>query len=120
MPDSSKNQLHFKNLQSKWFVPFVFYFDFESLIKPVHRCTNNPEQSYSDNLEHHEPCGFCLVAVELNNPKPVFIKVEKLEKCMKSFAELLQQLAIDVYGQKQQNRYFTGPALDCDDCLLAV
>ena len=36
---------------------------------------------------------------------------------MKSFAELLQQLAIDVYGQKQQNRYFTGPAPDCDDSV---
>ena len=117
MPDSSKNQLHFKNLQSKWFVPFVFYFDFESLIKPVQRCTNNPEQSYSDTLEHHEPCGFCLVAVELNNPKPVFIKVERSENCMKSFAELLQQLAKDVYGRKQQNRYFTGQAPDCDDTV---
>ena len=99
MPDPTKNKLIFKNFQSKWFVPFVLYFDFESLIKPVVSCSISSEGSSSIIVEHHEPCGYCVVAIELNNPKPAFIKVERSDECMKSFAELLQKLAKDVHGK---------------------
>ena len=120
MPDPTKNKLIFKNFQSKWFVPFVLYFDFESLIKPVVSCSISSEGSSSIIVEHHEPCGYCVVAVELNNPKPAFIKVERSDECMKSFAELLQKLAKDVHGKKQQHRYFTGQPPICDSSVCWI
>ena len=116
-PEPGKNNLIFKNLQSRWFVPFVFYFDFESLLKPAANCSNSSAVNMSDIVEHHEPCGFCLVAVELNNPEPVFIKVERSDECVKSFAELLVKLAKHVHGKKQQHRYFIGEPPICDDTV---
>ena len=66
MPDAAKNKLIFKIFQSKWFVPFVLYFDFEFFIKPVNSCSNSSGR-ISNIVEHYEPCGYCLVAVELKN-----------------------------------------------------
>ena len=34
LPDETKNDLHIQNYQSRWFAPYVMYFDFESLIRP--------------------------------------------------------------------------------------
>ena len=120
MPEIENSKLFFTNYQSKWFVPFVVYFDFESLIKPVQTCSNSSEVSSSNIIEIHEPCGFCVVVKELDNPKPAFFKVDRSRDCWKNFAELLEQLAKDIYCKKQQHRIYRGlaPPDDSDRCWL--
>ena len=117
MPPPEKSTLCFQNYQAKWFVPFVIYFDFESLIKPEQSCSNNPDGSFSQTIELHEPCGFCVAVVELDNPKPAFMKVERSPKCMQSFAILLQQLAKDIYGKKQLHRVYHGQPPSANDSV---
>ena len=63
LKDETKNDPHFQNYQSRWFAPYVMYFDFESLIRPVATCSNTSDRSSSDIIEKHEPCGFCLVVI---------------------------------------------------------
>ena len=40
LPDETKNYLQFGIYQCRWFAPYVMYFDFESLTKPVATCSN--------------------------------------------------------------------------------
>ena len=119
LPDETKNELQFQNYQSRWFAPYVMYFDFESLIRPVATCSNTSDRSSSEIIERHEPCGFCLVVIEHNNPEPVFFKLERSSNCMQRFVENLQKLAKDIYEMKQLHRNYTGsPQFPSDQCWI--
>ena len=119
LPDETNNLLEFTNYQSRWFAPYVIYFDFESLIKPLATCSSSAAVSSSEIIEQHEPCGYCLVVIEHGNPEPVFFKLERSPDCMKGFIDHLQKLAKDIYEMKQLHRNYTGPQqLQTDDCWI--
>jgi len=49
-----------KNHERKLKPPFVLYADFESIIKPIHGCKPNPEESFTTLNGKHIPPGFCI------------------------------------------------------------
>ena len=56
--EKGTNRYEFKNPQALWFVPLVIYVDFESFLKPVHSCPDNPSQSSTQVVQKHETCGY--------------------------------------------------------------
>ena len=98
----------------------MIYFDFESLKKPVDSFQNNVIYSSTGVIEVHQPCGFCLVVIELDNQKPAFVKIERSENCVETFVHVLEKLAREVYEKKQQHRDFrgSGPLVDSSLCWL--
>ena len=57
MPEEG-TMLKFKNYYRREKVPFVIYADFESCIKSIHTCDQNPESSYTKQYQKHEPISF--------------------------------------------------------------
>ena len=62
--EKGTNRYKFKNLQALWFVPIVIYFDFESFLKLVHSCTDNPSLSSTWVVQKHEGCGYSLAVID--------------------------------------------------------
>ena len=51
--------LRFKNFRFSERAPFAIYADFESLIKPMDNCDPDPNESYTNKYQKHEPISFC-------------------------------------------------------------
>ena len=64
-------QHHFKELP----IPFVIYEDFECFTKPINSCQPNPNKSFTQGYQKHEPSGYCLYLKGLDginvNYKPI-------------------------------------------------
>ena len=58
MPETG-SMLYFKNYYKQLPLPFVVYADFECFTSPLNTCTPNPDKSYGNNYQKHEPSGFC-------------------------------------------------------------
>ena len=73
------------NSQSYMFAPFVIYFVFESPMKPE---GSFPKINYSSTevIEGPHPCDFCLMLIELGNPKQA---IGKLERSNTSWKQLI-------------------------------
>ena len=56
----TKNILKFKNYFKKLPIPFVIYADFECFTKPMNSCQPDPNSSYTQGYQKHEPSGYCL------------------------------------------------------------
>ena len=114
MPTEAAKHLIFKNIQARWFMPMVVYFDLESILKPVEGCQGPSDMSHSRLLQVHEPCGYALTVVEHFNDKPLFFKQERGPDCMQKFVKDLHILARDFYERKRAHIFFTGSVSDED------
>ena len=65
------SQNHFKKLP----IRFVVYADFECFTKPINACQPNPNHSFTQEYQKHEPSGYCLYLKGLDgindNYKPI-------------------------------------------------
>ena len=52
--------LNFQNHYKKLPIPFVVYADFECFTKPINTCQPNPNSSFIQEYQKHEPSGYCL------------------------------------------------------------
>ena len=57
MPTKCNKILEHNHGEKSLIVPFIIYFDLESLLPKIHSCQNNPEKSYADRKANHEPSG---------------------------------------------------------------
>ena len=87
MPSAEKgtNRYELKNLQALWFVPLVIYFDFESSLKPVHSCPDNPSRSSTRVVRKHEACEYSLAVIDHGNSQPYFFDYDSSDQGMKKF-----------------------------------
>lgn len=108
LPNEGNNEVKFKNFAALCYSPFVCYFDLESIILPVSTAQNNPQSSSSTIIEKHEPCGYCLVVMEPNNPKPVFCQLDRGLGVMTRFVEQLEKLAMFFYNRKRIHKVYAG------------
>ena len=69
MPTKKNNILKFKNHFKKLFLPFVIYADFECFTVPINTCQPNPEKSFTQSYQKHEPNSFCLYLKTLDGMK---------------------------------------------------
>ena len=120
MPHGENKLFNIKKYQSKWFAQFVILFDNESLMEPADSCQNKVNYSSTQVIETHQPCGFCLLVIELDTPKPSLVKVDQSENCLERFVDGLEKLAKGFYEKKRQHRDFksSSPLVHSSLCQL--
>ena len=83
---------------------FCISFRFQIIDETRRELSTSSDGSFSQRVELHEPCDFCVIAVELDKPKSACMKFKRSSKPMKSFAIQLQKLAKEIFGTKQLHR----------------
>ena len=63
MPKEEENKRAFKNYYKQMKAPYVVYADFECVLRKIHICEPNNQQSFTVKTEKHEPCGFSYMTV---------------------------------------------------------
>lgn len=116
MPNEKNDKMRFSRFDKQLPVPFVVYADFECLLQRIDNCSPNPDHSYSQTLQKHDPCAFAYVVVD-NNRKVVVSHelyrgedcVEKFFDCMlKEYEEIrvkLKQKAPMIYGDNEKLKF---------------
>ena len=102
-----KFQNHFKKLP----IPFAIYADFECFTIPVNSCQPNPNKSFTQGYQKHEPSGYCLYIKALDglntNFKPiVYTKETPDEDISKKFIKHVTKLTLQIY-QNYYNKKFS-------------
>ena len=101
--------LNFQNHFKKLPIPFVIYVDFECLTKPINSCQPNPNKSFTEGYQKHEPSGYCLLLKGLDGMKDkykpiVYTKKTEDEDISKKFIKHVRLLTHMIY-----RRYYTNP-----------
>ena len=107
MPTKENNILKFKNYFKKLPLPFVIYADFESFIIPINTCQPNPEESFTQIYQKHEPNSFCIYLKTLDgmksNFKPIlYTKKTSDEDVSEKFIECIVKLTHKIYKDYYQ------------------
>ena len=89
---------HFKKLP----LPFVIYTDFECFVVPIDTCKPNPDKSFTQSYQKHEPNSFCLYLKTLDgmktNFKPIlYTKKTPDEDVSEKFIEHVVKLTHKIY-----------------------
>ena len=97
-------QNHFKKLP----IPFVIYADFECFTKPINSCQPNPNKSYTQSYQKHEPSGHCLFLKGLDGMKDkykpiVYAKETEDEDISKKFIKHVRLLTHMIYRSYYKN-----------------
>ena len=84
--------LKFKNYHRGEKVPFIIYADFESLIKSIQSSNPNPESSYTNKYQKHEPISFSyyIKCFDDNVFKPV-LRSYTGEDAAQKFVKMLEE-----------------------------
>ena len=93
-------QNHFKILP----IPFAIYADFECFTLPMNSCQPNPEKSYTQGYQKHEPSGYCLYlkgldGMEVNFKPLVYKKKTEDEDISKRFIKHVIKLTCKIYQE---------------------
>ena len=99
-----KFQNHFKKLS----IPFAIYADFECFTIPMNSCQPNPNKSFTQGYQKHEPSGYCLYIKALDgmeaNFKPlVYKKKISDEDISKIFIKHAVKLTHKIYQDYYKN-----------------
>ena len=102
MPIKKTSILKFKSHYKKFPIPFIIYADFECFTIPINSCQPNPEKSFTQGYQIHEPSGFCLYLKALDgintNFKPiVYTKKTPDEDISKKFIKNVVKLTHQIY-----------------------
>ena len=121
--------LYFKKFVHSEKAPFTIYADFESLIKPLQSCNPDPNKSYTNKYQKHEPISFTYYIKSFNesvyeSKKESYIQekeedldamltfIKRLEEDVKKIAELgNEKIIITDEEEKEFNK-----ASDCWIC----
>ena len=106
MPTKKNNILKFKNYFKKFPLPFVIYADFECFTIPIHTFQPNPEKSFTQIYQKHEPNSFCIYLKALDGMNVNFDPIlytkktpdeDVSEKFIKCVVELTHKICKDYY-----------------------
>ena len=100
--------LNFKNHFKKPPIPFVIYADFECFTKPINSCQPNPNKSYTQGYQKHEPSGYALYlkgldGMKINYEPIVYTKKTENEDISKKFIKDVIQLTHKIYRRYYSN-----------------
>ncbi|XP_072028310.1 uncharacterized protein [Amphiura filiformis] len=129
MPEKDSVQ-EFKNHHRSQNVPFVVYADFESFTKPIHTRQPDPNGSYTQKYQKHEPSGFCYYIKcfddSLYRQDPVvYTKRSEDEDVAQIFVERLEEDIRRIYRRfkfpqnmvfDQRERAIFAESSDCHIC----
>ena len=107
MPTKKNNIIKFKRHFKKLPLPFVIYADFECFTVPIRTCQPNPEKSFTQSYQKHEPSYFYIYLKALdgieNNIKPIlYTKENPDEDVSEKFIEYVVELTHKIYKDYYQ------------------
>ena len=99
---TKKTILNFQNHYKKLPIPFVVYADFECFTKLINSYQPDPNKSYTQEYQKHEPSGYCLYLKGLDgiqdNYKPiVYTKKSEEDNISEKFIKHLKILTHSIY-----------------------
>ena len=84
--------LRFKNHERSEKLPFIIYADTEALIKEMHNCDPNPQNSYTKKYQKHEPISFSYYIKSFDdNVYESKLKKYTGEDAMEKFVEWIEE-----------------------------
>ena len=97
-------QNHFKKLP----IPFAIYADFECFTMPVNSCQPNPNKSYTQSYQKHEPSGYCLYlrgldGIDVNFKPIVYTNKAEDEEISKKIIKHVLKLTLMIYQKFYSN-----------------
>ena len=107
MPTKENSILKFKNHFKKLPLSFVIYADFECFTVPINTCQPNPEKSFTQSYQKHEPNSFCIYLKALDgmktNFKPIlYTKKNPDDDVSEKFTEYVVKLTHKIYKDYYQ------------------
>ena len=108
IPDADKDQHIFNNINARWFVPRVIYFDLESLTLPVSGAEPDPDKTNTQTIEKHQNCGCGLAVVDNEKLEVVKFELKRRPDCIDRLLQSLETLAKEAYAKKRRHYAFTG------------
>ena len=105
MPEKG-TMLYFKNYYKQLPLPFVVYADFECFTSPLNTCNPNPEKSYNNKYQKHEPSGFCyyLKGIVDSFVPVTYTKKSDSDDVALTFVNNILELTKSIY-----NKYYCHP-----------
>ena len=98
LPNEDNAALYFKDYYKQLKVPFVIYADFESLTTKIQSSAPNPNASYTERYQYHQPCGFSYIVgsgAETYSRPPVVYRgedaVDKFLQCLEQEQRYIQE-----------------------------
>ena len=96
--------LNFQNNFKKLPIPFAIYADFECFTLPMNSCQPNPNKSYTQGYQKHEPSGYCLYlkgldGIDVNFKPIVYTKKTEYEDISKRFIKHVIKLTHKIYQE---------------------
>ena len=96
--------LNFQNHFKKLPIPFAIYADFECFTLPMNSCQPNPNKSYTQGYQKHEPSGYCLHlkgldGIDVNFKPIVYTKKTEDEDISKRFIKHAIKLTHRIYQE---------------------
>ena len=98
LPNEDNATLFYKDYHKQLKVPFAIYADFESLTTKIDSTQPNPEKSFTEKYQHHQPCGFSYIVVsdyEKYSKPPVVYRgedaVDKFLECLEEEQKYIQE-----------------------------
>ena len=94
--------LNFQNHFKKLPIPFVVYADFECFTIPINTCQPDPDHSFTQEYQKHEPSGYCLYlkgldGINLNFKPLIYTKKSEDEDISEKFIKLLTHFIYKKY-----------------------
>ncbi|XP_055938352.1 uncharacterized protein LOC129989243 [Argiope bruennichi] len=117
------NTVKFTSIYKMLFHPFILYADFECITKNISTVLPNTSQSFSANLEHHEPISFALIAINIKN-EIIYHKFYCGENPVQIFLKTIKKLAKSLFKRLSCNKPMieenipTGKPSTCYICKL--
>ena len=94
----------FHDGQNQFKVPLVMYADFESILNPIESSEGNPEELYTEVINQHIPCGFCVYSKfaygKVENP----LKLYRGKDCVEAFYDYIENEAKRLYHTFPENQ----------------
>ena len=102
MPSQKDNILQFNQLMKLDKMPYIINADFESLIKKIDGCTNNPEKSSTRKICKHILWGYTMWPIWAFDNIESKHTLYRGEDCTKKFCSSLREHAANVIDLKKK------------------
>ena len=83
--------VQFTSHEKKLRAPFVIYADFEALTVPIQGCESDPNESYTQAYQKHEPSGYCYHIVSADPSVQFKPRVYRGPDCITRFILAMQK-----------------------------
>jgi hypothetical protein len=125
LPNEDNARLFFKDYHKQLKVPFAIYADFESLTTRIVSTQPNPEKSFTEKYQHHQPCGFLYIVVsdyDKYSKPPVVYRgedaVDKFLECLEEEQKYIQEKLdfVEPMGIEREEEQAFQDAVNCHIC----